>query len=46
LLRFGINVPQALSVNEIATVLGLSRDMVYRRLKHTLAQLKKLLDQP
>jgi RNA polymerase sigma-70 factor (ECF subfamily) len=46
LLRFGINVPQALSVNEVATVLGLSRDMVYRRLKHSLAQLKKLLDQP
>jgi hypothetical protein len=34
------------SVNEVATVLGLSRDMVYRRLKHSLAQLKKLLDQP
>jgi RNA polymerase sigma factor (sigma-70 family) len=46
LLRFGINVPQALSVPEVATVLGLSRNMVYRRLKHSLAQLKKLLDQP
>jgi RNA polymerase sigma-70 factor, ECF subfamily len=44
LLRFGIDMPQALSVAEIATVLGLSRDMVYRRLKHTLAQLRRLMD--
>jgi RNA polymerase sigma-70 factor (ECF subfamily) len=43
-LRFGIGVPQALAVAEIATVLGLSRDMVYRRLKHTLAQLRRLMD--
>jgi RNA polymerase sigma-70 factor (ECF subfamily) len=45
LLRFGIDMPQALSVAEIATVLGLSRDMVYRRLKHTLAQLRRIMDQ-
>jgi RNA polymerase sigma factor (sigma-70 family) len=44
LLRFGIDMPQALSVAEIATVLGLSRDMVYRRLKHTLTQLRKIMD--
>jgi RNA polymerase sigma-70 factor (ECF subfamily) len=44
LLRFGIDVPQALSVAEIATVLGLSRDTVYRRLTHTLAQLKRIMD--
>jgi RNA polymerase sigma-70 factor (ECF subfamily) len=43
-LRFGIDVPQALSVTEVATVLGLSRDMVYRRLKHTLAQLRRIMD--
>jgi RNA polymerase sigma factor (sigma-70 family) len=44
LLRFGIDVPQALSVAEIATVLGLSRDMVYRRLKHILTQLRRMMD--
>jgi RNA polymerase sigma-70 factor, ECF subfamily len=44
LLRFGIDVPQALSVAEIAAVLGLSRDTVYRRLTHTLAQLKRIMD--
>jgi RNA polymerase sigma-70 factor (ECF subfamily) len=44
LLRFGINVPQALSVAEIATVLGLSRDTVYRRLTHALAQLRRNMD--
>jgi RNA polymerase sigma-70 factor (ECF subfamily) len=44
LLRFGIDMPQALSVAEIATVLGLSRDMVYRRLKHTLGQLRRIMD--
>lgn len=43
-LRFGIDMPQALAVAEIATVLGLSRDMVYRRLKHTLTQLRSILD--
>jgi RNA polymerase sigma-70 factor (ECF subfamily) len=44
LLRFGIDVPQALSVVEIATVLGLSRDMVYRRLKDALALLRRIMD--
>ena len=44
LLRFGIDVPQALSVAEIAMVLGLSRDTVYRRLTHTLAQLRRIMD--
>jgi RNA polymerase sigma-70 factor (ECF subfamily) len=44
LLRFGIDVPQALSVAEIATMLGLSRDTVYRRLKHTLDQLRRIMD--
>jgi RNA polymerase sigma factor (sigma-70 family) len=44
LLRFGINFPQTLSVLEIATVLGLSRDMVYRRLTHTMAQLRRIMD--
>ena len=45
LLRFGIDVRQALSVAEIATVLGLSRDMVYRRLKDGLALLRRLMDE-
>lgn len=44
LLRFGINVSQPLSVAEIATVLGLSRDMVYRRLTHTMAQLRRIMN--
>jgi RNA polymerase sigma factor (sigma-70 family) len=44
LLRFGIDVPQALSVAEIAAVLGLSRDMVYRRLKVALALLRRIMD--
>jgi hypothetical protein len=44
MLRFGIDVPQALSVAEISTVLGLSRDMVYRRLKDALALLRRLMD--
>ena len=44
LLRFGIDVPQALSVAEIAAVLGLSRDMVYRRLKDALALLRRIMD--
>lgn len=44
LLRFGLDVPQALSVAEISTVLGLSRDTVYRRLTHTLAQLRRTMD--
>ena len=44
MLRFGIDVPQALSVAEISTVLGLSRDMVYRRLKDALALLRKIMD--
>ena len=45
LLRFGIDVPQALSVAEIATVLGLSRDMIYRRLKDTLVLLRRIMDE-
>ena len=44
MLRFGIDVPQALSVAEISTVLGLSRDMVYRRLKDALALLRRIMD--
>lgn len=44
LLRFGIDVPQALSVAEIATVLGLSRDMIYRRLKDALVLLRRIMD--
>jgi RNA polymerase sigma-70 factor (ECF subfamily) len=45
LLRFGIDVPQALSVAAIAAVLGLSRDTVYRRLTHTLAHLRRMMDE-
>jgi DNA-directed RNA polymerase specialized sigma24 family protein len=44
LLRFGMHGQEALSVAEIATLLGLSRDMVYRRLTHTLAQLRRSMD--
>jgi RNA polymerase sigma-70 factor, ECF subfamily len=44
LLRFGMHGQEALSVAEIATLLGLSRDMVYRRLAHTLAQLRRSMD--
>jgi RNA polymerase sigma-70 factor (ECF subfamily) len=44
LLRFGIDVPQALSVAEIAAVLGLSRDMVYRRLKDALTLLRSIMN--
>jgi RNA polymerase sigma-70 factor (ECF subfamily) len=44
LLRFGLEVPQALSVAEIATVLGVSRDTVYRRLTTALTQLRRIMD--
>jgi RNA polymerase sigma factor (sigma-70 family) len=44
-LRFGIEVPQALSVAEIATVLRLSRATVYRRLTQLLTRLRRLMDQ-
>ena len=37
MLRFGIEVPQALAVAEIARLLRLSRATVYRRLTHLLA---------
>jgi len=43
-LRFGMHGQEALSVVEIATLLRLSRDMVYRRLTHTLAQLRRRMD--
>jgi RNA polymerase sigma factor (sigma-70 family) len=43
-LRFGMHGQEALSVADIATLLGLSRDMVYRRLTHTLDQLRKSMD--
>jgi RNA polymerase sigma-70 factor (ECF subfamily) len=45
LLRFGLHGQEALSVADIATLLGLSRDMIYRRLAHTLAQLRRSMDQ-
>jgi len=44
LLHFGLHGQEALSVVEIATLLGLSRDMIYRRLTHTLAQLRRIMD--
>jgi hypothetical protein len=44
LLRVGLGVPQAFLVAEIAAVLGLCRDTVYRRLTHTLAQLRRLTE--
>jgi RNA polymerase sigma-70 factor (ECF subfamily) len=44
LLRFGMHGQEALAVADIATLLGLSRDMVYRRLTHTLAQLRRSMD--
>lgn len=44
-LRFGIDVPQALAVAEIARLLRLSRATVYRRLTHLLAQLRRMMDQ-
>jgi RNA polymerase sigma-70 factor (ECF subfamily) len=43
-LRFGLHGQEALSVAEIATLLGLSRDTVYRRLTHSLAQLRRSMD--
>ena len=45
MLRFGIEVPQALAVAEIARLLRLSRATVYRRLTHLLAQLRRMMDQ-
>ena len=44
-VRVGIEVPQALAVAESATVLGLSRAPVSRRLTHLLAQRCRLMDQ-
>jgi RNA polymerase sigma-70 factor, ECF subfamily len=44
LLRFGLHGQEALSVADIATILGLSRDMVYRRLTHALDQLRRSMD--
>jgi RNA polymerase sigma factor (sigma-70 family) len=43
-LRFGMNGREALSVADIATLLGLSRDMVYRRLTHTLDRLRRSME--
>jgi RNA polymerase sigma-70 factor (ECF subfamily) len=43
IMRFGVGVPNELSVEEIATILGLSRATTYRKLKEALARLRRIL---
>ena len=43
IMRFGVGVPNELSVEEIATILGLSRASAYRKLKEALARLRRIV---
>jgi DNA-directed RNA polymerase specialized sigma subunit len=42
-MRFGVGVANELSVEEIATILGLSRASAYRKLKEALARLRRMV---
>jgi RNA polymerase sigma-70 factor (ECF subfamily) len=43
IMRFGVGVPNELCVDEIATILGLSRASAYRKLKEALARLRRIV---
>jgi RNA polymerase sigma-70 factor (ECF subfamily) len=43
IMRFGVGVANELSVEEIATILGLSRASAYRKLKEALARLRRMV---
>jgi RNA polymerase sigma factor (sigma-70 family) len=43
IMRFGVGVPNELSVEEMATILGLSRASAYRKLKEALARLRRIV---
>jgi RNA polymerase sigma factor (sigma-70 family) len=43
IMRFGVGMPNELAVEEIATILGLSRASAYRKLKEALARLRRIV---